>query len=51
MDVTLRGMLAERIAERCDKMDRPHTALARQQVVQLIRSLIVAEQVLNPTPL
>lgn len=51
MDVALRGVWAERIAERCDKMDRSHTLLARQRVAQLIRSLIVAEQVLKLTPL
>lgn len=31
--------------EQCDKMDEQQTPLSKQQLVQLIRSLILVEQV------
>lgn len=48
VDLSFRGVWAERIAERCDKMERPHAPLSRQQVAQLISSLIVVEQSQEP---
>lgn len=38
-----------RIQEQCEKMDEQHTPLSKQQLVQLVRSLILVEQVINST--
>ena len=38
-------MWSRGIQEQCEKMDEHHTPLSKQQLVQLIRSLILVEQV------
>ncbi|XP_030007189.1 uncharacterized protein LOC115431074 [Sphaeramia orbicularis] len=40
-----------RIHEQCEKMDEHHTPLSKQQLVQLIRSLILVEQSQDPKTL
>lgn len=45
MDLSIDGMWSGRIEEQCEKMDEHHTPLSKQQLVQLIRSLILVEQV------
>ncbi|MEQ2208373.1 hypothetical protein XENOCAPTIV_027126, partial [Xenoophorus captivus] len=39
------GVWGERIEDQCEKMDEHPTQLSKQQLVQLIRSLILVEQV------
>lgn len=45
MDLSIDGVWSGRIEEQCEKMDEHHTPLSKQQLVQLIRSLILVEQV------
>lgn len=40
-----------RIQEQCEKMDEQHTPLSKQQLVQLVRSLILVEQSQEPRSL
>lgn len=49
MDLSIGGLWSGRIEEQCAKMDEHHTPLSKEQVAQLIRSLIVAEQVFTTT--
>lgn len=49
MDLSISGLWSGRIEEQCAKMDEHHTPLSKEQVAQLIRSLIVAEQVFTTT--
>ncbi|KAM4560034.1 uncharacterized protein PAE49_012318 [Odontesthes bonariensis] len=44
LDLSLDGMWRGRLEERCEKMDEHPTQLSKQQLVQLIRSLILVEQ-------
>ncbi|KAL7370297.1 hypothetical protein ABVT39_025123 [Epinephelus coioides] len=48
LDLSIGGVWSGRIEEQCDKMDEPHTPLSKQQLVQLIRSLILVEQSQEP---
>ncbi|XP_074483392.1 uncharacterized protein LOC141763041 isoform X2 [Sebastes fasciatus] len=48
LDLSIGGLWSGRLEEQCDKMDEHHTPLTKQQLVQLIRSLILVEQSLEP---
>ncbi|XP_029925207.1 uncharacterized protein LOC115371793 isoform X2 [Myripristis murdjan] len=48
LDSTVSGMWSGRIEEQCDKMEDHQTPLSNQQLVQLIRSLILVEQRQEP---
>ncbi|TNN47705.1 hypothetical protein EYF80_042082 [Liparis tanakae] len=48
LDLSISGVWSERIEEQCEKMDEHHTPLSKQQLVQLIRSLILVEQSQEP---
>ncbi|XP_071321078.1 uncharacterized protein [Trachinotus anak] len=48
LDLPIGGMWSGRIEEHCEKMDDHHTPLSKQQLVQLIRSLILVEQSQEP---
>ncbi|XP_068446992.1 uncharacterized protein [Clinocottus analis] len=48
LDLSIGSMWSGRIEEQCEKMDEHHTPLSKQQLVQLIRSLILVEQSLEP---
>lgn len=45
VELSIGGVWSRSIEEQCDKMDEHHTPLSKQQLVQLIRSLILVEQV------
>ncbi len=45
VDLSIGGVWSGAIEEQCEKMDEHHTPLSKQQLVQLIRSLILVEQV------
>lgn len=45
VDLSISGLWSGGIEEHCEKMDEHHTPLSKQQLVQLIRSLILVEQV------
>nr|XP_020447804.1 uncharacterized protein LOC109955733 [Monopterus albus] len=47
-DLSIGGVWSGRTEEHCDKMDEHHTPLSKQQLVQLIRSLILVEQSQEP---
>ena len=46
VDLSIGGMWRGRIEDQCEKMEEHPTPLSKQQLVQLIRSLILVEQVL-----
>ncbi|XP_042260290.1 uncharacterized protein LOC121891790 isoform X2 [Thunnus maccoyii] len=48
LDLSINGVWSGRIEEQCEKMDEHHTPLSKQQLVQLIRSLILVEQSQEP---
>ncbi|XP_060888805.1 uncharacterized protein LOC132959648 [Labrus mixtus] len=48
LDLSIGGMWSGRLEEQCEKMDEQHTPLSQQQLVQLIRSLILVEQSQEP---
>uniref|UniRef100_UPI0037E7C988 uncharacterized protein n=1 Tax=Semicossyphus pulcher TaxID=241346 RepID=UPI0037E7C988 len=48
LDLSIRGVWSGRLEEQCEKMDEHHTPLSKQQLVQLIRSLILVEQSQEP---
>ncbi|XP_054480068.1 uncharacterized protein LOC129111930 [Anoplopoma fimbria] len=48
LDLSIGGLWSGRIEEQCEKMDEHHTPLSKQQLVQLIRSLILVEQSQEP---
>ncbi|XP_022068178.1 uncharacterized protein LOC110963952 [Acanthochromis polyacanthus] len=48
LDLSIGGVWRGGIEEHCEKMDEPHTPLSKQQLVQLIRSLILVEQSQEP---
>ncbi|XP_029305561.1 uncharacterized protein LOC115019944 [Cottoperca gobio] len=48
LDLSIGGVWRGRIEEQCEKMDGHHTPLSKQQLVQLIRSLILVEQSQEP---
>ncbi|XP_018516500.1 uncharacterized protein LOC108873001 [Lates calcarifer] len=48
LDLPIGGVWSGRIEEQCEKMDEHHTPLSKQQLVQLIRSLILVEQSQEP---
>ncbi|KAK5847838.1 hypothetical protein PBY51_016935 [Eleginops maclovinus] len=48
LDLSIGGVWSKRIEEQCEKMDEHHTPLSQQQLVQLIRSLILVEQSQEP---
>lgn len=45
VDLSIGGVWSKRLEEQCEKMEEHHTPLSKQQLVQLIRSLILVEQV------
>lgn len=45
VDLSIGGVWSGRIEEQCEKMAEHHTPLSKQQFAQLIRSLILVEQV------
>ncbi|KAM3585606.1 uncharacterized protein V6R79_022568 [Siganus canaliculatus] len=48
LDLSVGGVWSGRLEDQCEKMDEPHTPLSKQQLVQLIRSLILVEQSQEP---
>ncbi|XP_034533300.1 uncharacterized protein LOC117808005 [Notolabrus celidotus] len=48
LDLSIGGVWTRRIEEQCEKMDEHPTPLSKQQLVQLIRSLILVEQSQEP---
>ncbi|XP_028255806.1 uncharacterized protein LOC114432167 [Parambassis ranga] len=48
LDLSIGGVWRGRVEEQCDKMDEQQTPLSKQQLVQLIRSLILVEQSQEP---
>ncbi|XP_031708090.1 uncharacterized protein LOC116386195 [Anarrhichthys ocellatus] len=48
LDLSIGGVWSGRIVEQCEKMDEHHIPLSKQQLVQLIRSLILVEQSQEP---
>ncbi|TKS66305.1 hypothetical protein D9C73_000361 [Collichthys lucidus] len=48
LDLSIGGLWSAGIEDQCDKMDDHHTPLSKQQLVQLIRSLILVEQSQEP---
>lgn len=48
LDLAVGGAWRGRLEEQCEKMDQHHTPLSKQQLVQLIRSLILVEQSQEP---
>ncbi|XP_041822359.1 uncharacterized protein LOC121627500 isoform X2 [Chelmon rostratus] len=48
LELSIGGVWSRSIEEQCDKMDEHHTPLSKQQLVQLIRSLILVEQSQEP---
>ncbi|XP_015247060.1 PREDICTED: uncharacterized protein LOC107095459 [Cyprinodon variegatus] len=48
LDLSFGGLWGERMESQCEKMDEHPTQLSKQQLVQLIRSLILVEQSQEP---
>lgn len=48
LDLSIGGVWSKRLEEQCEKMEEHHTPLSKQQLVQLIRSLILVEQSQEP---
>ncbi|AWO95678.1 GI11910 product from transcript GI11910-RA [Scophthalmus maximus] len=48
LDLPIGGVWSGRLEEQCEKMDEHQTPLSKQQLVQLIRSLILVEQSQEP---
>ncbi|XP_047432654.1 uncharacterized protein LOC125000931 [Mugil cephalus] len=48
LDLSIGGVWRGRLEEQCEKMDDHPTPLSKQQIVQLIRSLILVEQSQEP---
>ncbi|KAI3365959.1 hypothetical protein L3Q82_009791, partial [Scortum barcoo] len=44
LDLSIGGVWSGAMEEQCEKMDEQHAPLSKQQLVQLIRSLILVEQ-------
>ncbi|XP_035533667.1 uncharacterized protein LOC118339947 [Morone saxatilis] len=51
LDLSIGGVWSGGIEEQCEKMDDHHAPLSKQQLVQLIRSLILVEQSQDPRTL
>ncbi|CAJ1087092.1 uncharacterized protein LOC122976236 isoform X2 [Xyrichtys novacula] len=48
LDLSIGGVWSGRLEDQCEKMDEQPTPLSKQQLVQLIRSLILVEQSQEP---